>query len=179
MTVALLFLAAAALLAVERICYVWVWHRPQAFMAVALRPPWVRFGEPVDVLRVWFYGFKTLQAIVFVGWWSWFAGGPPWPPAAPLPVIAVGATLIGAGQVLSAAVFRKLGNVGVFYGNRLGHELVWVTGFPFNVVRHPQYVGTVLSIWGLFLIMRFPHPDWYALPLLETAYYVLGARYEQ
>jgi len=80
---------------------------------------------------------------------------------------------------MSAAVFRKLGNVGVFYGNRLGHQLTWVTGFPFNIVRHPQYVGTVLPIWGIFLIMRFPHPDGYVLPLLETLYYALGARWEQ
>jgi methylene-fatty-acyl-phospholipid synthase len=116
---------------------------------------------------------------VFVGWWTYFAGGVPLPPPAPLPVLALGGSLILTGQLLSAAVFRKLGNAGVFYGNRLGHELPWVTGFPFNVVRHPQYVGTVLSIWGLFLIMRFPHTDWCWLPLLETIYYGLGARYEQ
>lgn len=176
---AVVFLAAAVLLAVERLCYIWVWHRPQAFTAVSRSPLLACFGEPVDVLRVWFYSFKALQGVVFAGWWMWFAGGVPWPPGAPPTVIAVGGTLILAGQLLSAAVFRKLGNVGVFYGNRLGHELAWVTGFPFNVVRHPQYVGTVLSIWGMFLIMRFPHPDWYALPLLETLYYALGARYER
>lgn len=176
---AAVFLAAAVLLAVERLCYVWVWHRPRAFKTVARSRLFARFGRPVDVLRVWFYGFKALQGVVFAGWWAWFAGGVPWPPPAPLTVIAVGGTLIFAGQSLSAAVFRKLGNVGVFYGNRLGHEVTWVTGFPFNVVRHPQYVGTVLSIWGMFLVMRFPHPDWYTLPLLETLYYALGAHYEQ
>ena len=43
----------------------------------------------------------------------------------------------------------------------------------------PQYVGTVLSIWGFFLVMRFPHDDWLVLPVLETIYYTLGARLER
>jgi hypothetical protein len=30
-----------------------------------------------------------------------------------------------------------------------------------------------------FLIMRFPHADWYLLPAIETVYYVLGAYCEQ
>jgi hypothetical protein len=32
----------------------------------------------------------------------------------------------------------------------------------------------LLSIWGFFVIMRFPHDDWILLPLLQTFYYVLG-----
>ena len=36
-----------------------------------------------------------------------------------------------------------------------------------------------MSIWGFFLIMRFPHGDWFVLPALETVYYALGAYYEQ
>jgi hypothetical protein len=45
-------------------------------------------------------------------------------------------------------------------------------------VAHPQYVGAVLTIWGVFLIVRFPHGDWLVLPALETVYYALGARFE-
>ena len=33
-------------------------------------------------------------------------------------------------------------------GFKLGHTIPWVEGFPFNVVNHPQYVGSVLSVWG-------------------------------
>jgi protein-S-isoprenylcysteine O-methyltransferase Ste14 len=40
-----------------------------------------------------------------------------------------------------------IGKVGVYYGTRLGATVPWVEGFPFNVVRHPQYVGAVLSLW--------------------------------
>ena len=45
--------------------------------------------------------------------------------------------------------------------------------------KHPQYTGALLSIWGFFLVMRFPHDDWYILPALETVYYVLGAYFER
>jgi methylene-fatty-acyl-phospholipid synthase len=57
--------------------------------------------------------------------------------------------------------------------------LPWCRAFPFSVLQHPQYVGTVLSIWGFFLVMRFPHDDWYLLPIVETVYYALGAYFEQ
>ena len=77
--------------------------------------------------------------------------------------------------MLNAAVFVRLGVTGVFYGNRFGHAVHWRYGFPFSWIRHPQYVGTVATIWGVFLALRFPNPDWIALPLLETAYYVAGA----
>jgi hypothetical protein len=36
-----------------------------------------------------------------------------------------------------------------------------------------------MSIWGFFVVMRFPNPDWIALPLLQTVYYVVGARLER
>jgi hypothetical protein len=36
----------------------------------------------------------------------------------------------------------------------------------------------VLTIWGFFLGMRFPHDDWFMLPVLETLYYAVGAQLE-
>ncbi len=71
------------------------------------------------------------------------------------------------------------GQVGVFYGNKFGYPTRWVRKFPFSCLRHPQYIGALLSIWGFFLVMRFPQDDWYLLPALETLYYVLGAYWEQ
>jgi len=49
-------------------------------------------------------------------------------------------------------------------------KIPWCGAFPFSIVAHPQYVGTVLTIWGVFLILRFPHGDWLVLPALETLY---------
>jgi len=43
--------------------------------------------------------------------------------------------------------------------------------FPFSLLSYPQYVGTMLTIWGVFLALRSPHADWYVLPAVETVYY--------
>jgi protein-S-isoprenylcysteine O-methyltransferase Ste14 len=94
-------------------------------------------------------------------------------------VLLVGAALVVLGQSLNLMVFARLGRVGVFYGNRLGHHVRWCQGFPFSWIRHPQCVGTVLAIWGLFVLLRYPAPDWAALPLLETLYYTIGSCLEQ
>ena len=160
----------AIFLSLERIAYIVIWHRPEAF-----RRRSAMFGDPVLVVRGLFVAFKMIQAGVFAAWISWYGVRLPESPVAILFALA----LIVAGQILNAGVFAALGKTGVFYGNRFGHDLPWCSGFPFSLVAHPQYVGTVLSIWGLFVLTRFPGPDWYILPALETAYYIAGARYEQ
>ena len=57
------------------------------------------------------------------------------------------------GQLLNFSVYRAIGKVGVYYGFKLGMEVPWVTGFPFNVVRHPQYTGATLSWWAAIILM--------------------------
>lgn len=167
------FTTAALLLALERIVYVIVWRRPQLFGRVC--EPLGR--SPVEVLSGLFVLFKVIQALVFT---AWCMAGPetvrPWD--RPIACVA-GLGLAGAGQPLNLAVFRRLGRTGVFYGTRFGYEVPWCTGFPFTVTAHPQYVGTVMTIWGFFLAMRYPEPDWIVLPILESAYYALGARLER
>ena len=88
--------------------------------------------------------------------------------------LGLGAMMVAVGQGLNVAVFYRLGKVGVFYGNKLGYSIPWSRKFPFSCLKHPQYVGALLSIWGFFLVMRFPHNDWYMLPALETVYYTVG-----
>jgi phosphatidyl-N-methylethanolamine N-methyltransferase len=125
-----------------------------------------------------FIVFKLVQVTVFAAWIVVHANGGPLLTAS-VPALAVGALLMIVGQTLNAGVFLRLGATGVFYGKRFGCDLPWMTGFPFSIVPHPQYVGTVLTIWGLFLIARYPHPDWYALPMVETVYYAWGSRVER
>lgn len=168
----------ALLLALERACYVWAWRAPEAFRASCAGPGGFA-ARPTDALRVLFVGFKAIQVAVFTWWCLAHGGAAAWPPDAPVWALAAGALLIAAGQALNAGVFLRLGSVGVFYGNRFGDDVPWCDTFPFSVTAHPQYVGTVLTIWGVFLLLRFPHDDWIALPLLETAYYVIGARLER
>lgn len=166
---------AAVLLALERVAYVWVWYRPEAFAAWSARRG---YTDPVDALETLFVAFKALQLAVFVGWCVVHGPGLRWPTDAGVAPALAGVAAIAIGQYLNASVFRRLGRVGVFYGNRFGRPVPWCTAFPFSVLRHPQYVGTVLSIWGFFLLAAYPEPHWFALPALETLYYAAGALLE-
>jgi methylene-fatty-acyl-phospholipid synthase len=169
---------AAVLLAMERACYVRIARAPEAFRRMCARPWMAGLGSPVTIVAALFGGFKVVQVAVFLGWCHVHGDGR-LVPADPLTGVLLGAVaLIAGGQVLVLSVFYRLGVIGVFFGDRLGHEVARCRAFPFSWFAHPQYVGTVLTSWGVFLAMRFPHPDWYVLPALETVYYVVGARLE-
>ena len=174
-----IFLVAAALLSFERLCYGWVWRSPESFHALCDRPAVACFGEPVAVLQKLFFCFKGIQVAVFFAWCCFYGQESPVPFSGGIFSLAVGGAMIVVGQSLNFSVFYRLGTIGVFYGNRFGYEIPWCREFPFSLLQHPQYIGTLLSIWGFFLAMRFPHDDWYLLPMLETGYYVLGAYFEQ
>ena len=135
--------------------------------------------ESPSVLRLLFYGFKLLQCAVFIWWCYFFADGSLLPFSGNLLSLGLGMALIVAGQTLNASVFYRLGKLGVFYGDRFGYEIPWCRKLPFSLCKHPQYAGALLSISGFFLFMRFPADDWYLLPLLETAYYTVGAYFER
>lgn len=172
----IVFVLAAILLSIERLTYVWAWRRSEQFIAVCRR---IGSGiEPIDALEGLFRLFKVLQLAVFVGWSMWWDGGALTVHGTDGLPLAVASALFVAGQILNFAVFKRLGREGVFYGVRFGHLVPWCNDFPFTILRHPQYVGAVLSIWGFFVLLRYPQPDWMVLPLLETAYYWLGARLE-
>jgi len=170
------FLVAASLLSLERLTYAWVWRRPGEFRDLAER--FAFWATPIDALNALFWIFKIIQCAVFVAWCATSgsaAGGLHGGTATD----ALGAILLIVGQVLNFGVFYRLGRTGVFYGNRLGHDIPWCHSFAFSVLKHPQYVGAVLSIWGFFLVARFPYDDWFVLPVLETVYYAAGAYVEQ
>lgn len=58
-------------------------------------------------------------------------------------------------QWLNIGIFRAIGHPGVYYGFKLGHTIPWVDGFPFNVVSHPQYVGSVATLLGAAAIVSW------------------------
>lgn len=170
-----LLLVSAVLLSFERITYFLVSRYPNYWCRLCLRSPLASFGGPVDVLNGLFYGFKFIQAAVFLYWWGFY--GDTW---LPIPTaesigLVLGGGLIAVGILLNSLVFSKLGRTGVFYGAQMGYDVPWIRGFPFSVLRHPQYLGALVCIWGLFVVMRFPNDDWFYLPLLETALYAWGA----
>ena len=173
-----IFIISAILLSIERLCYFWIWRHPESFHAFCNHPAAALLGEPIEALEKLFYGFKCIQLSVFFGWCIYFGDT-----LVPLPsdnaiAVAAGSLLILIGQTLNFGVFYRLGRVGVFYGNKFGYQVPWCDGFPFSMFKHPQYIGTLISIWGFFLAIRFPHSDWIVLPMLQTAYYTLGAYVE-
>lgn len=167
-------------LSLERVTYYLVWRHPAAFMTLCERPLAARLGEPVDVLQKAFYLFKVLQLVVFAAWCFVFETRGLVPrPTEHVGALLAGALLIAFGQTLNALVFRELGKTGVFYGNRFGHEVPWSESFVFAIFRHPQYVGAALSVWGFFLVMRYPEPDWLVLPAAQTLLNVVSAAHER
>ena len=177
MNVGLLALA-AVLLAIERATYYTAWTYPGTFRAWSDRLPGGARRGPVETLSRLFLGFKTIQGSVYLSW-CWVHGGTLVPASAGAVVSIVGVGLIAAGLALNASVFHQLGTTGVFYGNRFGFQVPWVQAFPFSWFRHPQYLGAALLVWGFFVVMRYPYPDWYAVPLIESAYYVFISRAER
>ena len=172
----LMLSAAAALLSLERLFYILISHRPDAIRARAFQ---LVAKDPIALVRALFITFKVIQLGVFIAWCFAFGDVRWWAPTAAPAQLAIAALMLVVGQALNLSVFVRLGPKGVFYACELGHEVPYVDGFPFSWFEHPQYVGTVLSIWAVFLAMRFPNPDWLALPMLETTFYVIGARLER
>ena len=173
-----MFLAAAVLLSFERITYIFAWRWPQAFESVCARTEYFLTADPVVGVRRLFYLFKILQGAVFLAWCYHFGDSTFLVGQTDFLARAAGCSLILIGQTLNFGVFYRLGCVGVFYGNRFGYEIPWCRKFPFSLIDHPQYFGAVISIWGFFLVARYPFQDWYLLPTLETVYYSLGAHLE-
>jgi methylene-fatty-acyl-phospholipid synthase len=173
-----LFMAAAGILSVERLFYVFVARSPGAFQLISRHPVLSALGTPVEIVEAAFYVFKAIQFSVF-GVWCLAHGPGSWRPFGDPAALIFGCVFLLCGQVLNLAVFYRLGRVGVFYGDRLGHAVPMCRSFPYSLLDHPQYFGAVLSIWGFFLMMRFPEPDWSALPILETLYYAVGSHAER
>jgi methylene-fatty-acyl-phospholipid synthase len=174
-----LFVGAAVLLSGERLCYLWIWRTPKQFQNICARSPIAALRQPVDALRELFCAFKLLQCAVFIGWCSFYGNGEWLALDGGALANTFGAFLMITGQGLNLCVFYRLGYIGVFYGNKFGYHVPWNGAFPFSLFDHPQYFGAMLTIWGFFLLARFPHGDWFLLPLLETVYYSAGAYLER
>lgn len=88
--------------------------------------------------------------------------------------VVLGVGLVAFGQVLNAGIYQAIGHTGVYYGFKLGHTVPWVDGFPFNVVQHPQYVGSVASVWGMAVLVwsQGPQPDLVWLVVYWTFLYI-------
>lgn len=59
-------------------------------------------------------------------------------------------------------------------------QVPWVSGFPFNVCSHPQYVGSVMTIWAVTaLLWNHSPPALITIALYWTGLYVLTGYFEE
>jgi len=65
--------------------------------------------------------------------------------------------LIIFGQSLNLIVYNKLGFSGVYYGNKLGLDTIWIYTYPYNIFENPQYLGCVLTLCGMYGIIDLPY----------------------
>ncbi|XP_062217768.1 phosphatidyl-N-methylethanolamine N-methyltransferase-like [Phragmites australis] len=67
---------------------------------------------------------------------------------------------MNVGYVLRLAnilVYQLLGESGTYYGVRFGKKIPWVTEFPFDYIKDPQYVGSMLSLVALLCWVPFQY----------------------
>ncbi|CAG9462172.1 unnamed protein product [Pedinophyceae sp. YPF-701] len=173
-------LALVLALMVPHVFYAWLWHFPLPFYAVFK-------DRSVDVFA-YIAGVMKLVQFAAVGSWYITTDAPaklsftslsPWLEVHPLQYLLFGG-LVFVGQSLNTGIYKAIGLPGVYYGCKLGRSIPWHTGFPFSVCPHPQYVGSVATVWGLAALAFYHAPPGIgALALYWTALYAGTGLVEQ
>ena len=149
------FIAAAASIALLYALHAFIWYKPSKFKLACQNPPLKYIAKhPVEVFasleiigKFWqlatilvFLSHEGIHQVMLAA-----TNAPTW-------CWVLCAAYIVIGQGLNASIYMAIGNDGVYYGFKLGRTVPWCTSFPFNVgLRHPQYVGVVLTLLGLTL----------------------------
>ncbi|KAJ6703053.1 PHOSPHATIDYLETHANOLAMINE N-METHYLTRANSFERASE [Salix viminalis] len=140
--------------------YYWLWTNPQAWVNLC--------GKDKDPSKVMAYVSHFLKLLQFISLFSvsTLAWPPPlyfWPLfgfgqflnfsliAIPLVLFMLNLMLIFGylyRDTRYPEVYQLLGEAGTYYGVRFGKNVPWVTEFPFGVIRDPQYVGSVMSLFA-------------------------------
>lgn len=166
-----------AIMSIPHIYYFWIWVNPSAFTRFTRS---INQKDPVAFLANSATFIKFLQFSMALYWASNHGAIPN--PMDNLKTLVLGGVFFAIGQILNIAVYQTLGRNGVYYGSRLGQPCPWVTGFPFNTVPHPQYVGSVLTIWGLTILLATEShisSGLITLQVIWTSYYFITGVFEQ
>jgi hypothetical protein len=166
------FWLCVAVLSLPYIMFYFIWKRPRAWMGLCRGAACAGFGATDGERAVGVFAFmgmalKVVQFAAVLVWWCGGAAGTGIGAglgdlasvvlATTAPRAVAAAALMGAGQALNGAVYAHLGSDGVYYGFKLGRTVPWCHAFPFNTgLRHPQYVGSVLSIWSMVIMLMTP-----------------------
>ena len=80
------------------------------------------------------------------------------------------------GQFLNTAVYNKLGLEGVYYGSQF-KKLPMITSFPFNIISNPQYIGCMLTQYGIFLF--YPYTEMLIISMYSMMWYIMSSQIER
>ena len=86
----------------------------------------------------------------------------------------IGLVLFLGGQILNAGAYKAIGANGIYYGFKLGKHVPWCHDWPFGgplSVPHPQYTGSVMSIWGALFVICSPAHYEVAHPYILAGYW--------
>mmetsp|Transcript_22352 Transcript_22352/g.39555 ORF Transcript_22352/g.39555 Transcript_22352/m.39555 type:complete len:173 (-) Transcript_22352:401-919(-) len=163
----------AVLLSLERLAYGVVWKKPQT-VAKAAQMVGMKQKEP-ELIFNFVRAFKLVQMYVFSTWYYTHYG-------TTLPSLSwlqflIGVPVLIFGQILNAMVWYRIGIDGVCYGSCFGRNIPWCTKFPYSHFSHPQYLGAILTVWGMFVFSWNDCPDWFYLPIIETLLYASSMYY--
>jgi methylene-fatty-acyl-phospholipid synthase len=167
------YVGLAALLSLERLAYGVVWKTPKVVTSVS--GFFSMKGKEPEIIFNLVRGFKLVQLYVFASWYSARYG-------TSLPSIDWMQTLLGGsvfvlGQLLNMLVWYRIGLEGVCYGCKFGRRVPWCTEFPYSHFAHPQYLGAIMTIWGMFIFSWNECEDWFVLPVVETLLYASSMFY--
>lgn len=132
----------------EKMSYSFVCNRPKTFLSIMKH--YTSLTDPCEFVHRCLMTGKVGQVAPLV--YAWFNIGTI-PSLTSLTTFILVAAFV-AGQILNFSVYNAIGFNGVYYGIKFGKKIPWTYAFPYNVtwLKHPQYIGAVLSILGGFLL---------------------------
>ena len=186
------FWKTVAALSVPHVFYFLVWTNSKKFYWFASK--FLSFlGEPYQAFAKLAHMIKLFQTCAIVLWYAtpeWLFAQTPQTIVDAALVIAqrlsvtqalLGVELFLLGQLFNGAVYKAIGEAGVYYGCRLGKDIPWVYGFPYNTVPHAQYLGATISIWGgcvLFATEHHVSQGLYGIGAIMAVFYTFSSLVE-
>uniref|UniRef100_A0A7S3LI74 phosphatidyl-N-methylethanolamine N-methyltransferase n=1 Tax=Aplanochytrium stocchinoi TaxID=215587 RepID=A0A7S3LI74_9STRA len=168
------YISASLLLSLERLAYGVVWKQPHVFSKIAKKAGYP--GKEPEFIFNLVRLFKLVQIYVFATWYYTHYGTSV--PSLTTTQFMVGLPILAFGQLLNFMVWYRIGIDGVCYGCKFGRSIPWCTQFPYSHFNHPQYLGAILTVWGMFIFCWQDCPyDWYAIPVIETSLYICSMYY--
>lgn len=149
-----------ALMSLSACFYTLIWFVPHRWVALSS----MLGQDPCDSMAMVAHLFKLLQAVALGSVTDWQAAR-----SLPAAWVAAAIVLFAAGQHLNIFVYARLGHTGVYYGARFGKSVPWVTGYPYSVMRDPQYIGAITSALGLAV---FGPPDLMSFAICQYIYLI-------